>query len=176
MEKHDKKCQNIPFIEDNIDYKTPSDDRPFHLTIDNLNIYVSEEFGRQYLKDYWNAKKQKELERRCIVPSDRYGNKRCMENCSECSIYGTRNQGGTVSLDFLHDEYGYEIASSEETPSEWADKQLLKERIRDAIDSITDNKVRDVIELIYQDFNIAEISVELKIDRKTATKRKDTGF
>lgn len=177
MQNNEKQSQSVSKFENGEDYSKPSNDRTFFLYVDNLNIYVSEELGRKYMRDYWLEKRQEELSHRCLVPSERYGTKRCRGDCSNCPLFGTNHaNGGTVSLDRLHDEYEYEPLCNDESPDEYAMRFEKEEALHREIDSLENKDLRDVMYCLLEEMTITEIAEKLHITRKTAAKRKDDAF
>ena len=67
MQNNEKQSQSVSKFENGVDYSKPSKDRTFFLYVDNLNIYVSEKLGREYMRDYWLEKRQEELDRKSVV-------------------------------------------------------------------------------------------------------------
>jgi hypothetical protein len=165
--------QSASKFEDGVDYSKPSKDRPYFLYVDHLNIYVSKKLGQEYMRDYWLEKREEELSHRCLVPSKRYGIKRCREDCSKCPIFGTNHgNGGIASLDRLYDEYEYEVASGDESPEEYAVREEITDAIHREIDALESKDLRDVMNCLLDEMTITEIAEKLHITRKTAAKRK----
>lgn len=96
----------------------------------------SKELMRYDLSEKDKEKKRKDMMTRCMVPSERKGLVRCMHPCSSCPYKKNpsdpneeyQRTGGTVSIEFLFDNYDFEFADESDDLLESLSKQEILDR------------------------------------------------
>ena len=162
---------NEDYIEDGINYSTPSETRTFYLHItDSLGvtrkIYVSEEVYDVYQRDRRREKKALELESRCYIPSTR-GYKVCREDCSKCH----RARNPRVSSLNAIEEGGHQFTSSYESPVEYAERMEIRDAFFNVVNEIEDTTTRAILILFYEQYTYEDIAKILGIAKSTVSKR-----
>ena len=118
--------------------------------------------------------RKREVETRCLVPSERYSYlKRCMEDCSKCP-YGKDHRDGTpLSLEKFVEEDGYEIEDELHTsPLESIIEEERKKALAREM-SLLDEESRQVLILFNKGYTDAEIGELLGLKRSTVQYRRD---
>lgn len=117
--------------------------------------------------------RKRDLETRCLVPSERYHYmKKCMEDCSHCP-YGKDHRDGTpLSLDRFLEENNYEIADELHTSP--LDEILEEERSTALAHELAllDEESQRILELFNKGYTDAEIGEMLGLKRSTVQYRK----
>lgn len=106
-------------------------------------IYVDRHDYILYKRPIWAEWKREQLAKRCLIPNDKGGYKRCMNDCSLCNKC---KNGTLVSLDSLREDHNFEPTDIDDTPLEITlieeAKELLWSLIRKASTDEQYNKVR----------------------------------
>ncbi|MDL2292514.1 hypothetical protein LJC17_02875 [Acholeplasma sp. OttesenSCG-928-E16] len=121
-------------------------------------------------------------ESRCVIPSERYGLKKCRENCDECPYGKTKREGNPLSYDkALEDGLipdgrgGMKLFTEQVDPSsDFVDDQLkdeLTEILNDLLDEL-DPKDRKIIELFSEDYSDSEIAKKTNSKKSTIQYRR----
>ena len=118
--------------------------------------------------------RKRDLETRCLIPSERYSYlKKCMEDCSKCP-YGKDHRDGTpLSLEKFVEEDGYEIEDELHTsPLESIIEEERKKALAREM-SLLDEESRQVLILFNKGYTDAEIGELLGLKRSTVQYRRD---
>ena len=111
--------------------------------------------------------RQRELESRCVVPSEKYNCMvHCMEDCEHCP-YGKLQRDKNVSLDKNFDKYDLELAD-ESKPDMLT--ELIENQREEAMwyeISLLDEESQQILKLFNQGLSDAEIGNELHLKRST---------
>lgn len=152
--------------------------RQYYLTIDGENIPVTEEVYRAYKRPDWAEHKRRERSKRCQGENGH----RCTGDCSKCKF---SKSGGTLSLDSLMDEDGYQAASSEDV-AEIVMYGLLLEKLYEELDKLapTDELILRLFSYGKSEREIAEILKSrsetdpsiVKMSQKTVNNHKNALF
>lgn len=117
--------------------------------------------------------RKRDLETRCLVPSERYHYmKKCMEDCSQCP-YGKDHRDGTpLSLDRFIEEDNYEIADELHTSP--LDEILEDERSTALAHELAllDEESQRILELFNKGYSEARIAESLGLTRDIVKYRK----
>ena len=140
----------------------------------NANVYliVDYEFFRNYQNMEREERRQRDIESRCLLHSQKYGFKKCMEDCNSCPYGKVRRDGKSLSLDWAYtnskgEEYYLEI--EDESSSIDEDEELLNQLL-DTLDGEEDKYIMKMYREGYPDQEIAD---ELGKPRRTITDRKN---
>lgn len=116
----------------------------------------------------------RDLESRCLVPSERYSYfKKCMEDCSNCPYKKDKRDGSTLSLDKFAEENNYEVPNdSQLSPLEYAIEQERQEALNHAIAELSEEDLQ-VLNFIKEGYTDEEIGKALGLKRTTAQYRKN---
>lgn len=116
--------------------------------------------------------RKRDLETRCLVPSERYSyHKKCMEDCAHCPYGKDHRDGGVLSLDKFREENEYEIADEHISLLD----EIIEEQRRDALIyeiSLLDEESQQILSLFNKGYTDAEIGVALGLKRSTVQYRK----
>ncbi|MBR0295061.1 MAG: sigma-70 family RNA polymerase sigma factor [Bacilli bacterium] len=120
--------------------------------------------------------KRIDLETRCVVPSKRYGWKKCMENCDSCPYGKLKREGNAISLDYTYenedgDEFEFEIEDTSPSVVEKMEKQELLDELKRLLDELDDDD-RQIIELFKLNMSDAEIAKALHSKKSTIQYRR----
>lgn len=111
--------------------------------------------------------RQRELESRCVVPSEKYNCMvHCMEDCEHCP-YGKLHRDKNVSIDENFEKYELELVDEDQP-------DILTSLIEDEREkemwyeiSLLDEESQQILKLFNQGLSDAEISNELHLKRST---------
>ena len=117
--------------------------------------------------------RKRDLETRCLVPSERYSYfKKCMEDCSKCPYHKEHRDGSPLSLDRFVEEDGYEIADElHNTPLE----DIIEDQRQVALAreiAMLDEESQQILGLFNKGYTDAEIASALGLKRSTVQYRK----
>ncbi|MFA6834246.1 MAG: hypothetical protein WCR14_06160 [Bacteroidaceae bacterium] len=120
--------------------------------------------------------KRIDLETRCVVPSKRYGWKRCMENCDNCPYGKLKREGNAKSLDYLYensdgDEFELEIEDASPSVVEIVEKEELYKLLKRLLNEL-DEYDRKIIELFELNKSDSEIAIVLHSKKSTIQYRR----
>lgn len=86
-----------------------------------------------------NEVRRKDTESRCLVHSDRYGLKKCREDCLNCPYNRVARDGKPVSLDELYEDFEFEPSDdSRESSEDGINEKVLLKEIKLWIDTLDD--------------------------------------
>lgn len=170
-----KNVTNLLFTD--ADYTIPSKDRNLAYTLSNgETIYLSKPQYDFMCKEYWQDKKIKYLQCRCMVSSKRGGLKRCPANqkCNECSIFlNGLKKPSVLSLESLSDESEFEIEDNSVDILEDIIKKEQIEIIAKAVDSIPDAINKYILKRwMYENATDVQTAKELGLSRKAVGDRR----
>ena len=116
--------------------------------------------------------RQRDLETRCLVPSERYNYyKKCKADCSNCPYGKDHRDGGALSLDKFYEEYEYEFT---DTHVSVVDEMIADERNAELQYQISllDEESRKLLSLFNAGYSEPEIGRALGISRDAVKYRK----
>ena len=119
--------------------------------------------------------RKRDLESRCLVPSERYSYlKKCMADCSQCPYGKDHRDGSPLSLDKFAEDNDYEIADELHTsPLEDIIEDQRREALAEAI-ALLDEESQQILGLFNKGYTDAEIGEMLGLKRSTVQYRKTT--
>ena len=117
--------------------------------------------------------RRRDLETRCLIPSERYSYlKKCMEDCSKCPYGKDHRDGLPLSLDRFVEEDGYEIVDElHSTPIEIIIEDERKDALAREI-ALLDEESRQILVLFNKGCTDAEIGKVLGIKRSAVQYQK----
>ena len=133
-----------------------------YIEIDDVQVAVSEEVYRAFMRPIWAERKKREREKRC---RGKKGN-RCVDDCSECRE--TRS-GRPISTERMA-EYGRDVPDPADMEEIIVKKQMLKE-LNSAVLQLSP-KDRRIINLFNDGYSEREIGIEVGLSQKGVNKRK----
>ena len=167
--------ETTPLFNEFEDYTIPTEDRKIKWRLEDGHIIYLNLPQKQFLtRHYFNDSKQKELENKCIIPSERNGMvKRCRKSCKECPYYHSgKNSYGIASLDELMESYEWEPISNEYTPLENAIHQIQKELMYKEFSKLEDKLDKLIIELTLSGLTERQIAATINVPQTTINSRK----
>lgn len=117
--------------------------------------------------------RKRDLETRCLIPSERYSHlKKCMEDCSKCPYGKDHRDGLPLSLDRFVEEDGYEIVDELHiSPLENIIEGQRREALAHEI-ALLDEESQQILVLFNKGCTDAEIGKMLGIKRSTVQYQK----
>lgn len=117
--------------------------------------------------------RKRDLETRCLIPSERYSYlKKCMEDCSKCPYGKDHRDGLPLSLDRFVEEDGYEIVDEiHSTPVEIIIEDERKDALTREI-ALLDEESQQILSLFNKGYTDVEIGKLLGIKRSTVQYQK----
>lgn len=144
--------------------------KSYYLPIDGQEIPVTEEVYRAYWQPVWAERKRQEREKRCLISDGKGKAKRCMGDCSNCTL---QRMGSVLFLDRFQED-GYEISDSLDMDELVAEKLLLEE-LSAALNEL-DPINRRIAELYSEGLSERQIAAEVGLSQKTINNRKTSIF
>ena len=132
------------------------------IEIDGVQVSVSEEVYRAFMRPIWAERKREEREKRCRTKN---GN-RCIDDCSKCPE--TRS-GRPLSIERMV-EYGQDVPEPIGMEEIIVRKQLL-EALHTAVLQLNP-KDRRIIDLFNDGYSEREIGIEVGLSQRGVNKRK----
>lgn len=127
-----------PLFDDDINYETPSEDRPYIFMVGKKPIFVNLEQLKFLRKDYWQEKTDNWLKSRCLIPAERGDLKVCRADCSKCPKFlQWKTQPTFVSLSDM-DEEEYIADHHQESPLDALIREEERRLMYEAIDNLED--------------------------------------
>ena len=160
----------------------PESERKYYIyqfndyTQQKMYIVCDREFFYFYRNMKRNEMRQRDIESRCLVPSDHFGWKKCMENCNNCPYGKLERDGKPLSLDFTYtnlegDEYGIKI--EDDSPS--VVEEMIEEERHQTLKQLLEElepKDRRILELFAEGKSDNQIATELGSHRTTIMSRR----
>lgn len=124
--------------------------------------------------------KRIDLESRCIVPSERYGLKRCMEDCDRCPYGKLKREGNPLSLDYSYeneegDEFTLEIEDESPSIVETLEKEEILNELKRLLNELDDDD-RKIVELFNLNKSDSEIAAIIHSKKTTVQYRRTKIF
>lgn len=118
--------------------------------------------------------RKRDLETRCLIPSERYSYlKKCMEDCSKCPYGKDHRDGLPLSLDRFVEEDEYEIKNELHiSPLENIIEGQRREALAHEI-ALLDEESQQILILFNKGYTDAEIGELLGLKRSTVQYRRD---
>ena len=144
---------------DEIDYFTPSPDRPLPIKVRHegrvRTAYVDKKFCDAYFRIFQDERKRLDRESRCLVPGKSGKLVRCEAKCEECPFgkCGIRD-GMAVSPEFLMEEYELDIEGGDDVAEEYAEAEMNEALHREI--SLLPERDRTIINLKYWEDRTAD--------------------
>ena len=162
---------------DETDCFAPSENRPFYIEtpIDGhvRKVYVTKEVYDFHVNYILNEKKRLDRLSRCAVGSDSGGLKRCTLDCSQCPYSNAGMRSGLpASPEYLHDEYGLDIAGDEDVADDYSKKELT-----DALHaqlSLLPERDRNLMWMHGLGYPLSEIAARVGVSKVAVHKRIET--
>lgn len=112
---------------------------------------------------------EERIQYRCTIIGTRGFEIKCTGDCSTCSYYWKRKPN-KVSFEHLEEE-GVQLASSEESPIEYAERREKEEVINNAIASLPFEDLKIVARMFANSCSFTEIGKALGITKQAAHKK-----
>ncbi len=109
---------------------------------------------------------------RCIIPSQKYGVKRCDANCDECPLGKVKRDGAPFSLDYLYTNSNGEEFTLEIEDNGPSIDEDLKEIANQLLDELNEEDRFIFVGYYYDDMSDQEIADKLHKKRRTITDRR----
>ena len=121
--------------------------------------------------------RKRELETRCLIPSERYSYlKKCMGDCSKCPYGKDHRDGLSLSLDRFVEEDGYEIVDElHSTPIEIIIEDERKAALAREI-ALLDEESQQILNLFNKGYSETQIAGLLGLTRDMVKRRKTALF
>lgn len=136
--------------------------KQYYLTIDGLEVTVSEEVYRAYKRPIWAEHKRNDRQKLCQVSDGKGGLKRCTEDCSKCS---RTKEGSYLSLDGL-EEAGYSVEDWSQDVVEIVAEKVLLEELFKALEELDPNSHR-ICKLLMEGCSKREIARIMSIPQSS---------
>ena len=105
----------------------------------------------------------------CTIIGSRGFEIKCKKDCSKCSYFWSKKPN-KVSIEQLA-EVGIEVASSDETPIQYAERMEKEERVNEAINSLPSEDLKVVARMFADSCSFSEIGRALGISKQAAHKK-----
>lgn len=121
--------------------------------------------------------RKRDLETRCLIPSERYSySKKCMEDCSKCPYGKDHRDGLPLSLDRFVEEDGYEIVDEiHSTPIEIIIEEERRVALAHEI-ALLDEESQQILSLFNKGYSETQIAGLLGLTRDMIKHRKGVLF
>ena len=121
--------------------------------------------------------RKRDLETRCLIPSERYSYlKKCMEDCSKCPYGKDHRDGLPLSLDRFVEEDGYEIVDEiHSTPIEIIIEEERRVALAHEI-ALLDEESQQILSLFNKGYSETQIAGLLGLTRDMIKHRKGVLF
>ncbi len=105
----------------------------------------------------------------CTIIGSRGFEIKCKKDCFKCSYFWSKKPN-KVSIEQLA-EAGIEVASSDETPIQYAERMEKEEKVQEAIDSLPSEDLKVVARMFADSCSFSEIGRALGISKQAAHKK-----
>lgn len=112
---------------------------------------------------------QERMQYHCTIIGSRGFEIKCKKDCSKCSYFWSKKPN-KVSIEQLA-EVGIEVASSDETPIQYAERLEKEEKVQEAIDSLPSEDLKVVARMFADSCSFSEIGRALGISKQAAHKK-----
>ena len=147
-----------------------SEIKDFYIEINHQKVPVTKEVFVAYYNDMAKERMQRIRRSRCMVPNAKGGMRLCdKKNCDECPH---KRSGGTVSLDYLHDEYEYEVEDKNENVIEQINKEETASAVRKALSELSEIDRTIAVMTLEEDISEAKVAELLNVSQPAVHQRK----
>ena len=147
-----------------------SEIKDFYIEINHQKVPVTKEVFVAYYNDQTKERMQRIRRSRCMVPNGKGGMRLCdKSSCNECPH---KRNGGTVSLDYLHDEYEYEVEDKNENVIEQINKEETASAVRKALSELSEIDRTIAVMTLEEDISEAKVAELLNISQPAVHQRK----
>lgn len=73
-------------------------------------IPCTEEYFHFHRNEQRNERRRRDVESRCMIPSEKFGLVKCRDDCNNCQ---RERNGNPVSIDYMFEEYNFEYSSED---------------------------------------------------------------
>lgn len=146
------------------------------LTGKRMYVPCAKEYFYLWRNELAEEHRKRDLETRCLVPSERYNQmKKCMEDCKCCPYGKNHRDGAPISLDSFTETYGDII--KDDSPS--IEDRILEEELKDALDAEIaklDKTSQRILRMFFEGHTDEEIGFVLDMRRSTVQYQKTRLF
>lgn len=142
----------------------------------DVYLVVDYEMFSMYQNLEREERRERDNESRCILPSAKYGYKRCIENCDECPFGKTKRDGRHLSTDYTYandngEEYQNEIEDESSSVDEEIEKREKEKFLNQLLDKLNE-KDRSILDYYNDDLSDSEIAHNLHMNRRTVADKR----
>ena len=147
-----------------------SEIKDFYIEINHQKVPVTIEVFVAYYNDMAKERMQRIRRSRCMVPNGKGGMRLCdKSSCNECPH---KRSGGTISLDYLHDEFEYEVEDKSENVIEQINKEETVSAVRKALSELSEIDRTIAVMILEEDISEAKVAELLDISQPAVHQRK----
>ena len=147
-----------------------SEIKDFYIEINHQKVPVTKEVFVAYCNEQAKERMQRIRRSRCMVPNGKGGMRLCDKtSCGECPH---KRSGGTVSLDYLHDEFEYEVEDKSENVIEQINKEETASAVRKALSELSEIDRTIAVMTLEEDISEAKVAELLNISQPAVHQRK----
>ena len=147
-----------------------SEIKDFYIEINHQKVPVTKEVFVAYYNDMAKERMQRIRRSRCMVPNGKGGMRLCDKtSCGECPH---KRSGGTVSLDYLHDEYEYDVEDKSENVIEQINKEETASAVRKALSELSEIDRTIAVMILEEDISEAKVAELLNVSQPAVHQRK----
>ena len=144
--------------------------REWYITVNGRNVPVSEKVYKEYYNSIAKERMQRIRRSRCMIDNGKGGLRLCdKSSCGECPH---KRSGGTVSLDYLHDEFNYEVEDKSENVVEQINKEETASAVRKALSELSEIDRTIAVMTLEEDISEAKVAELLNISQPAVHQRK----
>ena len=141
-----------------------------YIEINHQKVPVTKEVFVAYYNDQAKERMQRIRRSRCMVPNGKGGMRLCgKSSCNECPH---KRSGGTVSVDYLHDEFDYEVEDKSENVIEQINKEETASAVRKALSELSEIDRTIAVMTLEEDISEAKVAELLNISQPAVHQRK----
>ena len=142
----------------------------FYIEINHQKVPVTKEVFVAYYNDMAKERMQRIRRSRCMAPNAKGGMRLCdKSSCNECPH---KRSGGTVSLDYLHDEFDYEVEDKTENVVEQINKEETASAVRKALSELSEIDRTIAVMTLEEDISETKVAELLNISQPAVHQRK----
>ena len=147
-----------------------SEIKDFYIEINHQKVPVTKEVFVAYYNDHAKERMQRIRRSRCMVSNGKGGLRLCdKSSCGECPH---KRSGGTVSLDYLHDEFDYEVEDKSENVIEQINKEEIASAVRKALSELSEIDRTIAVMTLEEDISEAKVAELLNVSQPAVHQRK----
>ena len=144
--------------------------REWYITVNERNVPVSEKVFKEYYNSIAKERMKRIRRSKCMIDNGKGGLRLCdKSSCGECPH---KRSGGTVSLDYLHDEFDYEVEDKSENVVEQINKEETASAVRKALSELSEIDRTIAIMALQEEFSEAKVAELLNISQPAVHQRK----